>query len=380
MGILRAIPLPLRLAAIFLLGLVLFQLAGKVPASVFIALASVFWLFASLTWAYDQGWLNPLARVSGISNVLGYFSNRASLAGPSLELRGDAVSAPPGELNSAERHELLISAKNTLASMLGNEAARAQLNLRILASAEENPRNPFGTNAPATIIFIAGPRGVGKTTLARVIANLLTGLSATKTAKIVTVRPTDLRTGEFGSAIELARSKARSARAGTLLLDDADWLLTSDPSYGTADTPGRDFGLTLVEAVSEFPREVLIVATISSEAFGRLKEDAQHLRWLGKLARRDIILEDLGDDALVKILDGELASAGWQFENQEARQAARRMLSDLRDRKAPHFDNAIACRRAAEALVDITSEEFDVKAKQKTVGRDAIRRAGEELE
>jgi len=80
------------------------------------------------------------------------------------------------------------------------------------------------------------------------------------------------------------------------------------------------------------------------------------------------------------VLESELRNAGWHIESEDAVTAARRMLSDLRDRKTPNFDNAIACRRAAEKLIEITTEDFEEKARKRVIGRDAIRIADEEME
>lgn len=379
MQLVRAIPLPLRIAAIFLVGLVLFQLAGRVLLAVFTLAAIAFWSVALLSWVYDQGWVNSLARVPGVSSVLGFLANRSALSGPNSGTSAERKVLPPSELDKSERQALFAKAQHSLAALHGNDAAKEIITQRIVAPARENPENPFGSSAPATIIMIAGPRGVGKTTLAHTLANLLVGVGAIKTASVVTVRPTDLRTGEFASAIELARSKTKSAKKGTLLIDDADWLLADDP-YGAADTPGSDFGVTLVETASDTPDATIVVATMSVETLGRLKEDAQHSRWLGKLVRREVVLQDLDDEGLLAVLESELGNADWHIESEDAATAARRMLSDLRDRKTPNFDNAIACRRAAEKLVEITTEDFEEKARRRVIGREAIRIADEEME
>lgn len=379
MTFIRAIPLPLRIAGIFLLGLVLFQFVGKMPSAVFVSAALAFWSVVLVTWVYDQGWVNPLARVPVVSGVLGFLTNRKALSGPKTRTSTERAVAPPGELDESERQALFAKAQQSLADLHGNDAAKEIITQRIVAPARENPENPFGSSAPATIIMIAGPRGVGKTTLAHTLANLLVGVGAIKTASVVTVRPTDIRTGEFASAIELARSKTKSAKKGTLLIDDADWLLADDP-YGAADTPGNDFGMTLVETASDTADATLVVATMSVETLGRLKEDAKHSRWLGKLARREVVLQDLDDEGLLTVLEAELGNANWRIESEDAATAARRMLSDLRDRKTPNFDNAIACRRAAEKLVEITTEDFEEKARKRVIGREAIRIADEEME
>lgn len=173
--------------------------------------------------------------------------------------------------------------------------------------------------------------------------------------------------------------RARAARGGTLILDDADWLLTAD-TYGGDVSPGQDFGTALVDTLSETPRETHVIATIAPQSLSRLVEDPGHARWLGKLSRRDILLRDLDDDALVAVVRGELTSRGWSIEQGRAEQLLARQLAQLRDRKQPDFDNAIACRRVAELLIEIATEEDGDAARQRRIDLDTIRAADEEFE
>jgi energy-coupling factor transporter ATP-binding protein EcfA2 len=376
-GLLQSIPLPLRIAGLILLVLLVYGLLGKALSSLMLSLAVALWIISLLAWMYDQGWVNPLARVPVLSSFLGFMTNRAEIL--TQPDKNDKSTPPPGELNDDERRKLYSAARERIAGLQGNDAARELIYQRIIDPAAANPDNPFASNAPAAIVFIAGPRGIGKTTVAQAIAHLLVGVGASKTAKIVSVRPTDLRGGEFGSAIELGRKKAVAAKGGALLVDDAEWLLAPDP-YGGQDSPGLDFGMTVVDVLRQAPGETVVIATLDEQSLGRLKEDAGHARWLGKLARREILFDDLDDDALVDILALSLKAMGWSFEDDDTADAARRLLVDMRDRKGASFDNADACRRTAEILVEITNEEFPDLANKRIVGREVVRLTDEEME
>ncbi len=377
LGVLRAIPLPLRVAAAALLFLAIYGLLGKASSSIFVVIAIVLWTLTLVVWMYDQGWLNPLTRVPAVSRFLGFMSNRAAVTAQ-LSPNNEA-SPPPGELDDSERRRLYNAAQEALAALRGNDDARELIYQRIVEPAAANPENPFASNAPAAIILIAGPRGIGKTTVAHAVAHLLVGVGAVKTAKIVTVRPTDLRGGEFGSAIQLGRAKATAAKGGTLFIDDAEWLLAADP-YGGQDAPGVDFGMTVVDVLRQAPGETVVIATMSEQALERLKEDAAHARWLGKLARREVVFDDLGDDALFDVLVSSLAAMSWRLEGNDTAQAARRLLSELRDRKGASFDNAEACRRTAEKMVEVASEEHPDLAERRVITREIVRLAEEEME
>lgn len=378
-SILQSIPLPLRIAAGGVLLLAIYGLMGKASSSIFTIVAVLLWTLTLVVWVYDQGWLNPLARVPVLSRVLGFISNRDLVIANTPGIANGQPQPPPAELDDAERRRLLSAAQESLASLRGNDAAREDIFRRIVDPAIASPKNPFSTNAPATLVLIAGPRGIGKTSVAHAIAHILTGAGALKTARITTVIPTDLRGGEFSSVIELARAKAIAARGGALLIDDAEWLLSPDP-YGGQHSPGVDFGVTIVDVLREAPGETVVIGTMNEETLGRLKEDAEHVRWLGKLGRREIVFGDLDNDALLDVLESSLAAMNWRLMNEEVGQAARRMLADLRDRKGASFDNAEACRRTAETLVEIATEERPDLAEKRVISREIVRLAEDELE
>jgi len=378
LGVLRAIPLPLRIAAVALLFLAIYGLLGKASSSMFVVVAILLWTLTLVVWMYDQGWLNPLARVPALSRFLGFMSNRAAVT--ARLSASNKAPPPPGELDDAERLRLYSAAQEALAALHGNDDARDLIYQRIIEPAAANPGNPFGSNAPAVIVLIAGPRGIGKTTVAHAVAHLLVGVGALKTAKIVTVRPTDLRAGEFGSAIQLGRAKATAAKGGALFIDDAEWLLAPPDPYVGQDSPGVDFGMTVADVLSQAPGEAVVIATMSEEALGRLKEDAAHARWLGKLARREIVFDDLDDDALLDVFVSTLTAMNWRLEGDDTAQALRRLLAELRHRKGKAFDNADACRQTAEKLMEITSEERPDLAERRIITREIVRLAEEEME
>jgi SpoVK/Ycf46/Vps4 family AAA+-type ATPase len=319
-----------------------------------------------------------LARVPTLSSFLGFMSNRAAIAAPAAP--GDLAPPPPGELDDAERRRLYNAAQEALDGLRGNDEARNLIYQRIIEPAAANPDNPFASNAPAMIVLLAGPPGIGKTTAAHAIAHLLVGVGAVKTAKIVTVRPTDLRGGEFGSVIQLARSKATAAKGGTLFIDDAGWLLASPDTYGGQESSGVDFGMTVVDVLGQAPGETVVIATMSEEELGRLKEDTAHARWLGKLGRREIVFDDLDEDALLDVLNSSLAAMNWRLESDDTAPASRRLLVDFRDRKGAAFNNADACRQTAEKLIEITSELRPDLAERRVITREIILRAEDEME
>ena len=376
-AVLRAIPLPLRIAALLVLALAVYGVIGAASAPIFLLLACVLWLLVICIWMYELGWLNALARVPVLSRFLGFMSNRKAVSGP-LEA-GDA-GGPRGALEEKERDAIYMAGQQALADLRGHDDAIELVHQRIVEPAAADPKNPFGSRAPAAIVFVAGPRGVGKTTAAKALARMLVGVSAVKTANIVTLKPVDLRSGSYGSVTQLAQEKARSACDGILFLDDADWLIEADPhSAGTG--AGLEFGDALLEEIRAMPGRITILATLGAQTLERLSIDDGHKRWLGKLARRDVILKHLDPEDLLAVMEKELREMGWELEDDATATAARRLIDDMQARAGDAFDNADACRRLAERLVQIAQDETRGESSAaRVIGRETIRTADDMME
>ena len=148
--------------------------------------------------------------------------------------------------------------------------------------------------------------------------------------------------------------KAEEAIGGALLIDDADWLLNADP-YGAATGPGVDAGSALLDVAEANPQSFVIIATLSDAALNRLRNDAEHGKWIGRLALRTVRLNPLEDDQLLEILRHEAESMGCQL-TAESERSARLLIRETRDAMGDSFDNAEACRRLAEQIATAVSE------------------------
>lgn len=357
-----------------LLALAVYSLLGKVAGSLFTVLAIVFWLVVLLVLAFEMGWLGFLSGAPPIAAFFSYIANRKAVTGTKT---GEPDGAPR-LLSEEERDKLFASAEATLDGLIGIDAARDAIDQKLIDIAQANPENPFGTQAPAALALFAGPRGTGKTTAAQAASEMLTGTHALKTAKIVLLRRTDLRSGDYSSPTELGRSKAEAAVDGTLLIDDADWLLQPDP-YGDGDGPGPELGLAVLDVAQRYPRRIFLAATLGAQAAARLQSDAAHSRWLGKLTVRTVPFDHLEDDDLLTILTARLEDMGWHFADDAASTAARRLLSEIRDRRADEFDNAEACRRTAEKLVEAAINGHGEDGERR-IDRAAVKTVDENLE
>ena len=107
---------------------------------------------------------------------------------------------------------------------------------------------------------------------------------------------------------------------------------------------------------------------LGAEAAERLTSDSEHRAWVGKLALRTIPFRDLEPDELAELVEARLDAAGWTLED-DARRPVERLMTEQADRAGGGFDNAEACRRIAERLMEVARGD----GAERRVTRDAVR-------
>jgi ATPase family associated with various cellular activities (AAA) len=360
MKLLSALPFPVRLVLLALGGVVLFKfLSGH--GFLLIVLSIVLWAFVLLGLFYAAGYLNAFSRVPLVSSALGFLTAQPAgaaspaAAGASGGQPVRSASAPPAaerELSDSEREKCLAEAEAIFESLIGIDDAVATIDQRLLEVARNTKvrgNKGFGFAAPALLVILAGPPGVGKTDSARAIAKLYAGAGILKTGKLITLRERDVKGGYGSSAGDGTLALAKEALDGALLLDDADWLVESDPTFNT--TPGVDVGLAILDVAQEHPQRLLLLATMSAAAERKLRQDERHARWINRLTVRTITFDGLGDSDLLELLLRQLDRHGTTIDP-EAETAAVNLIQDARKKTGEErFDNAEACRRLAEELV-----------------------------
>ena len=380
MKFLSAIPLPLRVVGLFLLVVLAYSAIGPMVGALLLPVVILLWVVIITTLMYEFGWLNALSNVPVISGFLGFMTNRAAVS--ETDQASSQETGPRGELSDEDRARLYESGSSALRNMVGFTDVEAEIHERFIKLAQSNPDNPFATQSPAVIAIFSGPRGVGKTTAARATAQMLAGCKALNTAKFVVLKSSDLRSGEYSGATDLGTKKAQEAINGALLLDDADWLLQSDP-YGGDQGPGVDLGMAILDVARQHERKVFIAATMSSEAAEKLSRHEDHGRWLGKLTRRNIDFHAPDENTLLEVLQNQLSGAGWSLEDSAAENTAKRLLLEQAERAGDSFDNAEACRRTAESLMETARQEYDSSdsaLQRRIIKRNIVTIVDEELE
>ena len=192
--------------------------------------------------------------------------------------RKDAWDPSSVEADNSGREKLLAEAQAELERQIGLSRVKEQIERYRAATQMAKVRAARGmkvAQASKHMIF-TGPPGTGKTTIARVVANILAGLGVIAEPKLVeTSRKDFVAEYEGQSAVKTARTVDR-AMGGVLFIDEAYSLVQERD--GRADPFGTEALDTLLARMeNDRDRLVVIIAGYSSD-IDRLLEANDGLR------------------------------------------------------------------------------------------------------
>ncbi|WP_432774149.1 AAA family ATPase [Brevibacillus gelatini] len=235
------------------------------------------------------------------------FAKGRATAGKALQW-DDFTILRPEDVSEAPQPTAESSAEATLQSLIGLEAVKAELKkiAAYVAVQQERAARGLPRNAIELHAVFTGNPGTGKTTVAKLYAQMLQEVGYLKRGHLVTASRADLVAGFVGQTAALTRRKVREALGGVLFIDEAYALL--GPSQ-------QDFGQeaihTLVEEMTRHAENLVVVlAGYPGEMNGLLLSNP------GLLSRfkKYIHFPDYSVAELVQILQQAADKAGYVIE------------------------------------------------------------------
>ena len=161
--------------------------------------------------------------------------------------------------------------------------------------------------ADAPLLLLLGPRGTGKSSIARSLPPRLQQAGILKTDKLVLISTKELpglsdSHGPDSRTLDKLSAQLESALDGVVLLDDLDYLV----SLAGGDVM-HEIGSRLARLAENNRHRLVVIGTGSAEIFRRL-DPGQH--WVGNFARLEVQFPKFGPSALQTIAEQLLRNEG----------------------------------------------------------------------
>lgn len=263
------------------------------------------------------------------------------------------------EADTTGRDQLLADAQAELDRQIGLTRVKEQIEAYRAATQMAKIRAARGMKVAQTSkhMIFAGPPGTGKTTIARVVANILAGLGVTAEPKLVESSRKDFVAEYEGqSAVKTSRTIDR-ALGGVLFIDEAYTLVQERD--GRADPFGTEALDTLLARMeNDRDRLVVIIAGYSADV-DRLLESNDGLR--SRFATR-IEFDSYTPDEIVEIAEVIARANDSSLDEQAAKQVleAATLLSSRTLNGKPALDIA-GNGRYARQLVEAGEQNRDMR-------------------
>ena len=283
----------------------------------------------------------------------------ATISAEQIAARTDPWDAATVVADTSGREKLLAEAEGELDRQIGLARVKDQIERYRAATQMARVRAARGMKVaqPSKHMIFTGPPGTGKTTIARVVANILAGLGVIPDPKLIeTARKDFVAEYEGQSAVKTTKTIDR-ALGGVLFIDEAYALVQERD--GRADPFGTEALDTLLARMeNDRDRLVVIIAGYSSD-IDRLLETNEGLR--SRFATR-IEFDTYSPEEILEI--AKVIAAGndsrLSLEASENLLAAAKLLSQQTVRGKPALDIA-GNGRYARQLVEAGEQYRDIR-------------------
>ncbi|MGW0876554.1 right-handed parallel beta-helix repeat-containing protein [Streptomyces sp. NPDC002740] len=254
---------------------------------------------------------------------------------------GEEVAAlvSGGSGRKAEDSDVLA----TLRGMVGLSAVKHEVGgiVDLLSAYRQRAAAGLPTPKVSHHLVFSGPPGTGKTTVARLYADLLRSFGILPRGQLVEVARADLVGRYIGHTAQLTAEAFGRAIGGVLFIDEA---YTLTPENSPQDF-GREAVDTLLKLMEDHRDEVVVIVAGYSEEMNRFLESNPGLA--SRFSRR-VEFENYTSEELLLIIKEQTSVAGYEC-TPETLEALRRYLDEQPRNRS--FGNARLARQLVERMI-----------------------------
>ncbi|MES4904189.1 MULTISPECIES: right-handed parallel beta-helix repeat-containing protein [unclassified Streptomyces] len=251
----------------------------------------------------------------------------------------DESAAASGAGGGRSSEELLAD----LDAMIGLEAVKSEVTDLVNLLSATRRRQAAGLPTPKIShhLVFSGPPGTGKTTVARLYADLLLSLGVLATGQLVEVARADLVGRYVGHTAQLTKEVFERALGGVLFIDEA-YTLTPE---GAGSDFGREAVDTLLKLMEDHRDEVVVIVAGYTEEMARFLASNPGL---ASRFSRSVDFEHYSTDELVEIMGRHATASGYDCAPETVEALLQYVAGLPRDRS---FGNARTARQILEAMM-----------------------------
>ena len=237
----------------------------------------------------------------------------------------------------------------TLDNFVGIDEIRQAL-IEMIDTLDDNARrNPDGKRVIKDHYRFVGNPGTGKTTIARVFADILSALDVLPVGQLIEVSRKDLVAGYVGQTAPLVESVFEKAMGGVLFIDEAYSL-----KQGDNDSFGQEAIDTLLKLAEDNRGKIVcIVAGYSKEMNDFMKTNSG----LESRFNMEIHFRDYNGDELAEIFRRRVKAEGMQL-SADAEAMLNEYFGGIYNRRTPQFGNAREVRNIFDRTMKNQSQRL----------------------